>query len=155
MTDPLRFGEIAFINALPLTLPEAALTDVPLVRMPMAPNKLNEAILQQRLDVSPVSSACYLRNQEALVMLEEVSISAQTQVDSVLMFLPRADFSWEASTTLAVTDQSETSVALMRYMLFRETGFRYEPSQMTLYPLGEGMGHLEAGLPLKFEDNVK
>lgn len=144
----IRFGEIRFINALPLSLPAEAVATLQLEKTMLAPTGLNRAMLAGQLDVSPVSSACYLRHKDRFVLLDHLSISAAQPVESVLLFLPQGFPGLTPQTTLAIPDSSETSVALMQSVIFQQTGLRYEAHQLLTYPAGKGVSLLEAGMPL-------
>ncbi len=147
MRPAVRLGEINFINALPLKLPESQVVELGLERVCLAPTGLNQGIHASRLDVSPVSSAFYLRHQDELVLLPELSISAENPVESVLLFLPGGLEGLMAHTTIAVPDSSATSIALMQYLLYQYTGHRYRDNLVPFAP-GEGLSLLLGGSPL-------
>lgn len=124
MTD-VRLGAISFINTLPVYLdfqqekPEAE--RLPLVYGP--PSWLNQAMLEGRLDVSPVSSAFYLRHKDRFTLLSDLSVSSPGSVDSVL-FLSRQPLGKALldHPVISVPDSSETSIALLAYFLQQATG---------------------------------
>jgi chorismate dehydratase len=143
----VRLGELNFINALPLTLPFDTLADLRLEKTTLPPTGLNEAMLAGHLDVSAVSSAFYLRHKDRFRLLDGISISAEIPVESVLLFLPQGFEGLVPSRPLAVPDSSETSIALMQYIIYRHTGFKMKDN-LIVYPVGEGADYVEQGTPL-------
>jgi chorismate dehydratase len=128
----LRLGAIDFINTWPLYGTCRLPTWVQCTYAP--PAALNQAIGRGLLDVSPVSSAYYLRHQDDLVLLPQVCVSARGAVGSVL-YLCRHGGAGQATQRgpIAVPDDSETSVALLRWLLWQHTGHDPQP-RMRWYP---------------------
>ncbi len=127
-----RLGAIAFINTLPIyyNLPASENLDI----VYDSPAKLNSAMGSKKLDISPVSSAYYLRNRDKLVLLNDLSVSSQHSVESVL-FLTKKPLT-EAlldQPVVPVPDDSETSVALLAELIQRRTGQDLRPWFLT-YP---------------------
>jgi len=147
MNSVCRLGEISFINALPFSLPNALAEETGITKVILPPTGLNRAILIEELDVSAVSSAFYLRHKSQLTLLEDLSISAEKPVKSVLLFLPGGWDSLTPSTPLAVPGTSETSIALMQYILFRRTGRMFKDNLVS-FAAGEGDSYLQQGIPL-------
>ncbi len=144
----LRLGEIRFINTLPLSLPFSTLIDdMTIEKTVLPPTALNQLMLQEDLDVSPVSSAFYLRHQDQFERLDGISISAEQHVESVLLFLPRGFEGISQSMPLAVPDSSETSIALAQYLIFCKTGISFKGNLKT-YPRGLGHAYIEQGIPV-------
>ncbi len=128
----IRLGAIAFINTLPiyLNLPESERLEI----IYNSPAKLNASMNSGELDISPVSSAYYLRNREKLVLLSDLSVSSKRSVESVL-FLTKKPLT-EAlldQPVVPVPDDSETSVALLAELIQRRTGQDLRPWFLT-YP---------------------
>jgi chorismate dehydratase len=143
----IRLGQINFINALPLSLPYEALAGMPIEKHLLSPTALNQAMLEQRLDISPVSSAFYLRHKSEFTLLDGISISAERPVKSVLLFLPAGFSGLTPETPIAVPDASETSIALMQFVVYRHT--QHTPTNnLTVYPVGHGHEVLDQGQPL-------
>lgn len=143
----IRLGEIGFINALPLALASDALAGVNIEKTVLSPTGLNQAMLENRLDISAVSSAFYLRHQEQFELMEEVSISAEQPVESVLLFLPEGFEGLTPDTPIAIPDSSETSIALMQYIIYCRAGFKLSDT-MKVYSMGEGKEYLRQKIPL-------
>lgn len=123
--EPIRLGEIQFINTSPFEWLVSHNDPWPVTVHQAPPKQLNEQLLGESLDVSGISSACYLRHQDQLVLLPELSISAEGAVKSVLFLMPTA---WTmvdetAPTYIWVPTSSETSIALLAYILARRYGW--------------------------------
>ncbi len=138
----LCLGEISFLNALPLSCTLSTLSNTPLHIQDGTPRELNKAMQEGRLNVSPVSSAFYLRHQDDFVLMNDLSISAQSPVESVVLYLPQDTFI--PNTPLYVPDTSETSIALLEYLLYRKTGQRVQAS-LTFYAPGEALHLIRQG----------
>lgn len=114
-------GAISFVNTVPIYSDFTPPVDIELFYD--VPARLNARILAGQLDVSPVSSACYLRNKDKLVLLEDLSVSSPGGVESVIFFSKKPlgseilDFP-----VISVPDDSETSVMLLAYLLKEATG---------------------------------
>lgn len=143
----IRLGEINFINALPLKLTVDQILGVPVQPVSLSPKQLNQQMLAGHLDVSAVSSAFYLRHQSQLTLLEGVSISAESPVESVLLFLPQGLTGLKPNQPVAVPDSSETSIALMQYMVYRQTGLLLIEN-LEVYTTGQGQQWLDRGVPV-------
>lgn len=117
----IRVGAISFVNTVPIYSDYVPSSDVELVYD--VPARLNEKVLKGELDVSPVSSACYLRNRDRLVLLEDLSVSSPGAVESVI-FISRQPLGPELldSGSISVPDDSETSIALLAFLLKEFTG---------------------------------
>lgn len=119
-TTPLRVGRIVALNMYPVyhqlereDLPGVTFTDG-------LPTTLNRAVLEDRLDVSAMSSIAYARHADRLALLPIGSVSAAGTVDSIQVF-SRVPF--DALRTVAVTPHSATSVALLRILVGPDVTF--------------------------------
>lgn len=117
---PLRVGRIVALNMYPVyhqlereNLPGVTYTDG-------LPTTLNRAVLDDRLDVSAMSSIEYARNADRLALLPIGSVSASGAVDSIQVF-SRVPF--EEIRRVAVTPHSATSVALLRILMGPDATF--------------------------------
>lgn len=121
LRDKIRLGAIGFINTIPIYLPFESTLDVDVYYD--TPARLNAMIHRGELDVSPVSSAFYLANQNDLQLLEDLSVSSLGSVESVL-FVSKVPLGSEllALEHIAVPDDSATSVQLLNAMLSEEVG---------------------------------
>jgi chorismate dehydratase len=126
-TSPaVRLGAISFVNTVPIYSAYQPDQNVTLVYD--VPAQLNTQILTGELDISPVSSACYLRNQDQLVLLEDLSVSSPGAVESVL-FLSKQPLGASVldMPIISVPNDSETSVTLLAYLLKEATGQDLRP----------------------------
>jgi chorismate dehydratase len=116
-----RFGQISFINSLPIVLPlERGKVSLDAEFFCKEPGELNAAIQANQLDVSAVSSFYYLQNN-SLVLIPGVSISCLNEVGSVLLFSKR-DPQLLKDSTILVPKTSATSVALLKILLAEKYG---------------------------------
>ncbi|WP_303674484.1 menaquinone biosynthesis protein [Vampirovibrio chlorellavorus] len=139
----IRIGAIAFVNTIPVYHAYQPAPEVQL--MYDVPARLNQRILAGELDVSPVSSACYLRHPEELVLLADLSVSSPGAVESVL-FLSKVPLGPELLDVPAlwVPNDSETSVALLAHLLKQATGQDLRP-KFKIYEASDYQTILQAG----------
>ncbi len=122
----VRLGAISFVNTVPIY--SAFQPDDELSLIYDVPARLNARILAGELEISPVSSACYLRHQDQLVLLDDLSVSSPGAVESVL-FLSREPLGAGLLDLpiISVPNDSETSVMLLAYLLREATGQDLRP----------------------------
>ena len=113
----LRVGRISALNMYPIYHGLERAADPTLAFTDGVPAVLNRALVEGRLDVSAMSSIAYARNADRLALVPVASITADGAVDSIQLF-SRVPFA--RVRTVAVTPDSETSVALLRILLGRE-----------------------------------
>lgn len=114
---PIRCGKISYINVLPLYYPlmsgeithQFHFTHAP-------PSQLNIQLRNGMLDISPISSVEYIAYASQYALLPNLSISCSGKVMSVLLFshLPIEMLDMQ---TIAMTEESNTSVLLLRVLL--------------------------------------
>jgi len=112
----LRLGQLDYINCLPVyhALEEGLLPlEAELVKKP--PNVLNRLFMSGRLDVSPVSSIEYARNEDKCIILPGLSISADGRVMSILLFskVPVTELEGKK---VCLTESSATGVTLLKVL---------------------------------------
>lgn len=112
-----RLGHINFINCLPLSYGlsyggfarglsiEAAV-----------PAVLNQLIIEGKLDAGPVSSIIYARHSRKLLILPDVSISANGGLESILLVAKRPIHELGGA-RIALTNKSATSHCLLKIIL--------------------------------------
>ena len=119
-----RVGHIQFLNCLPLdyALMEGGfdegldvLCDVPAV--------LNGKLLAGELDISPVSSIIYAQHADKLLLLPDLSISAETALESILLVSKRPVEELEGGKVL-LTSKSATSHRQLKIVLAQHYGLR-------------------------------
>jgi len=110
----LRVGRIAALNMYPLYHHLERAADPAMTFVDGLPTALNAAVLENRLDVSAMSSIAYARHAASLRLLPVACIAAAGAVDSIQVFsrVPLARVR-----TVAVTPHSATSVTLLRVLL--------------------------------------
>lgn len=114
-----RFGQINFINCLPLTYPLLRAETFEDVNFTLGtPAELNQSFSQGGLDLGAMSSFFFLE-QSDFSLIPSISIASIGPVGSVLFFADR-DPGDLAQSTLAITADSATSVNLLK-ILFAET----------------------------------
>ena len=120
---PLRFGVLTYLNCLPATLAlEQGKVGGEEWRLSRGtPADLNGMMRRGELDVSLVSAAEFIENEERYQRLPEFSLWCQGKVESVCLFSPydRAELESMASPNIAVTPESASSVALTELLLPR------------------------------------
>lgn len=116
----LRVGRISALNMYPIYHGLERAADPTLAFTDGVPSTLNRALLEDRLDVSAMSSIAYARNAARLRLVPVASITAGGAVDSIQLF-SRVPF--EEVRSVAVTPHSETSVALLRILLGPDVPF--------------------------------
>ncbi|HEX2034033.1 MAG TPA: menaquinone biosynthesis protein [Chloroflexota bacterium] len=112
-----RVGHIQFLNCLPLyygLVHHDAVLDMELTRG--TPTELNRLLLRGELDVAPISSIEYLRHADELVLLPDLTVSADGAVKSIALVsrVPAAELHGRrvALTTTSATSQVLTEIVL-------------------------------------------
>ena len=120
-----RLGHIKFINCLPLTYAlQAGGYNRDLTVRPEIPSQLNQWVLDGQLDVSPVSSIIYAKSSEKLLVLPDVSISANGALQSILL-VSKYPIKELSTARIALTVKSATSHVLLKIILHH--GFQANP----------------------------
>lgn len=122
----VRLGNINFINCLPLTygLKHGGYAqDFAVVAG--APAMLNGLILEGRLDVSPVSSIIYAMNSDKLLIMPDLSISANGFLQSILLVSKRPIDELH-NARVALTTKSATSRTLFKIIM--QKAYRLTPA---------------------------
>ena len=119
-----KLGHINFLNCLPLTYSlQYDGFDRGLAVSSAVPAVLNEDIVQNRLDVSPVSSIIYARNNEKLLLMPDVSITADGDVQSIIL-VSRKPIEKLSNDKILLTAKSATSHCLLKIVLSKAYGAR-------------------------------
>lgn len=117
-----RVGHIQFLNCLPLyhgMVYRHALLDVELTRG--TPTELNHLLVDGGLDISPISSLEYLRNAADLVLLPDLTVSADGAVGSIVL-ASKVPAGALDGRRVALTTTSATSQVLARVILAERYG---------------------------------
>lgn len=80
------------------------------------PSKLNQLLREGTLDISPSSSIEYLRNKNRYLILPWFSISSYGPINSIFLF-SKFPLNELGGKTIALSSESETSVALLKIIL--------------------------------------
>jgi chorismate dehydratase len=117
-----RVGHIQFLNCLPIywgLVRSGALLDVELTKD--TPDRLNDMLVADELDIGPISLVEYLRNADDLVLLPDIAVGSDGPVLSVNMVsqVPLASLDGRR---VALGSTSRTSVLLARMWLAAEYG---------------------------------
>jgi len=113
----LRIGRIPYANLFPLFYYLEKECDHSEYRFSNGvPSMLNKMLREGEIDISPSSSVEYLRNKNKYLILPWFSISSSGPINSILLFskLPLNELGGK---TIAVSSDSETSIALLRIIL--------------------------------------
>lgn len=112
-----KLGHINFINCLPLDYGfKQGGFNQGMSIYPEVPSRLNQALLQGEVDVSPVSSIIYALHADKLLILPDVSISAAAGLQSILLVSKRP-IAELGGAKIALTAKSATSHALLKIVL--------------------------------------
>ncbi len=119
----LKIGEIGYANCYPLFSALKAEFDCTGYRFVQGvPADLNKKLSAGIIDVSPSSSIEYSKSFQKYVILPDLSISAVDAIKSVLLFSRIPIFNLNCQ-PVALTKESDTSVALLRIILKKFYGF--------------------------------
>jgi chorismate dehydratase len=117
-----RVGHIQFLNCLPIywgLVRSGALLDVELTKD--TPDRLNDMLVADELDIGPISLVEYLRNADDLVLLPDIAVGSDGPVLSVNM-VAQAPLSSLDGRRVALGSTSRTSVLLSRMWLEQKWG---------------------------------
>jgi chorismate dehydratase len=118
----IRFGQINFINVLPLTMPLLTSQDQSQLEFVLdTPSALNRSFEEGHLDVSAMSSFYFLQNGN-LELVPLISIASKGAVGSVLFFADRPLVALQGC-KIAITSASATSVNLLKVLFAEKIGF--------------------------------
>ncbi|AVX20461.1 MULTISPECIES: menaquinone biosynthetic enzyme MqnA/MqnD family protein [Carboxydocella] len=113
----LRLGQVDFINCLPVyTAINQEIITLEAEIVPGPPAQLNRMFLQGELDVTPISSIEYARHADQCLVLPDLSIGADGEVMSLLLFsrIPVTELDHKV---IALPNTSATTIALLKILL--------------------------------------
>lgn len=131
----ITVGRIDYANAWPIfdrfeeCLAESGLEHVRVV--PGVPSALNRALSEGTIDLATVSSFAYGQRADRYYLLPDLSVSADGDVMSILLFLKKP-LQEALRGTIAVTSTSATSVNLLRVIVHERYGAT--PRYVTMEP---------------------
>lgn len=120
-----RVGHIQYINCMPLyygLVHNEALGDVELTKG--TPTELNRLLIEGKLDICPISSIEYARNQRDLLLLPNLSVSCDGPVKSIYL-VSKIPIEELDRRSIALTNTSATSQILLKIIL--EGGYGVRP----------------------------
>jgi chorismate dehydratase len=121
-----KVGHIQFLNCLPLyygLVKSSALLDIELIKG--VPTDLNNLLINQDLDISPISSIEYARHQDSLMLFPDFTVSSDGEVKSILL-LSRFPIEELSNKKIALTNTSATSQVLLKLIMSRRYGIEPE-----------------------------
>jgi chorismate dehydratase len=118
----LRAGRIVYTNDLPIY----TAFDAEAVRFPGSftadvPTRLNQMLLEHRLDLSPISAFFYARHADTFALLPDLCIGSRRATLSVILVSARP-LEALAGATIAVTTESASGRNLLRVLLEGQYG---------------------------------
>lgn len=113
----LTIGLIDYLNTMPFHYDLAERLDGVDVQFERGvPSQMNRGVMSGEIDLAPISAIEAARNAEQLVILPGLSIASFGAVKTVLLFSWAADMSELDEQSIALTDHSATSVALLKVL---------------------------------------
>lgn len=132
-TLPVRLGVIDYLNVVPVydwLLHQTASHGLPGIEtVAGTPAQMNQALLSGAIDISNVSSVAFGEHVSEWLLLPHLSVAAHGRVESVLLFSWHADWRALDGRSIALTNHSATSVALVK--LLAEQRYGIQPSYAT------------------------
>ncbi len=112
----MRLGRIGYINCYPVYgAMDRGVVTPPATLVTGTPNELNDRLADGRLDVSVISAVAYAQHASQLDLLQDVSISSDGPVRSVMLF-SRKPARELAGARVLVSSSSRTSVLLLELL---------------------------------------
>jgi chorismate dehydratase len=140
-TLPVRLGVIDYLNCVPVydwLLGQMASTGrLSIETVTGTPAQMNQALLSGAIDISNVSSVAFGERATEWVLIPHLSVAAHGTVESVLLFSWHADWRALDGQSIALTDHSATSVALVK--LLSEQRYGIQPRYVTQPPSLDAM----------------
>jgi predicted solute-binding protein len=135
-TLPVRLGVIDYLNCVPVydwLLGQMARDGLPSIEtVAGTPAQMNQALLAGEIDISNVSSVAFGEHADEWLLIPRLSVAAHGAVESVLLFSWQDDWRALDGRSIALTDHSATSVALVRLLSERRYGI--QPRYVTQPP---------------------
>ncbi len=142
-------GHINYLNCLPLTYTFSQCQEHDFKIIRDVPAKLNDDIINDKLDISPVSSIIYARNWKKLMILPDVSIMSDGDVQSIIL-VSKKPIEDITNDKILLTSQSATSHCLLKIIMNKlyHASPNYEIKTVTpqnIFPDKEGTATLFIG----------
>lgn len=130
--EDIRIGKISYTNSWPIFHyfdPSALSFSAQMISA--VPSVLNQGMSEGTIHVGALSSFAYAEASDRLLLLPDLSVSADGEVRSILLFT-KDSITRAAEGTIALTSTSATSVNLLRILMERAFGGR--PRYVTAEP---------------------
>lgn len=124
LEKPVVFGQIDFVNCLPITLPLVANLPAAMTLTMGNPGQLNKRYGSGELDIGAMS-AHFLLTSPDFKLIPTLSISSQNEVGSVFLFSKRP-LTELSGCRIGVPHASATSVCLLKLLIKEEFGLSPE-----------------------------
>lgn len=133
---PIRVGEIAFTNILPIYhhFDDAG---IEVEWISQVPSQLNRGMAKGEIDMGPISSFAYAEQYPKYVLMPDLSVSSHGPVGSIFLFTRDAELKDLRQAKIALPSTSATSVALLRILIEHFEGGK--PEYVTMSPSLEKM----------------
>lgn len=128
----IRLGQVDYINCLPVYQPvDEGIVPLAAKIVKGPPTRLNSMFINNKLDITPISSVEYARNYRQALILPDLSITADGDVMSILLFskVPVTELD---GARVVLPNSSATSVALLKILL--EHYYQVKPEYSTMPP---------------------
>src|SRR5690348_11100213 len=110
----IKIGLIDYLNTMPFHYDLAErLEDVDVEFVRGVPSQMNHALMAGDIDIAPISAIEAARNADDVVILPDLGIASLGAVKTVLLFSWACDMRDLGGQSIALTDHSATSVALL------------------------------------------
>ncbi|WP_196593691.1 menaquinone biosynthesis protein [Pectinatus sottacetonis] len=124
-----RVGHINFLNCLPLTYSLLQCGYHKGMSLALAvPAVLNKSMLEEKLDISPMSSIAYARMSDKLLLLPNIGIVSDGSVQSIILVSRKPIENMEGE-KIILTAQSATSHCLLKIIM--QKGYNCSPLYRT------------------------
>lgn len=112
----IRLGQVDYINCMPLYYAiEQGKVPVEAKMVKGPPTKLNEMFVNGKLDITPISSIEFARHSDIAIILPNLSITADGNVESILLF-SKVPVTELEGLQVCLPTSSATSVALLKIL---------------------------------------
>ncbi|OGI02543.1 MAG: hypothetical protein A2104_09325 [Candidatus Melainabacteria bacterium GWF2_32_7] len=112
----ISLGLINFTNCIPVNYSLYEWSHDKLVLSEGYPTLINQLMRDKQVHVAPISSIEYLNNQDLYTLIDNVCISSDGEVDSVILF-SNYDFMDLEEKTIGIPYTSSSSIALLKILL--------------------------------------
>lgn len=116
INNTILLGKYNFINCLPFNIPLENIPQNIIVSTYGTPNTINQLLNKGALNIGPMSSYEYIKDSSSYILLNDISISSQSTVGSVILF-SNIKFEDLGGKNIAIAHTSSTSVKLLQLLI--------------------------------------